>query len=478
MTWTRREVLASLGVGSAHALLLACGGAARPPSRPVAIDPELTTWLRDAVSTLRGAGFVTAHALAVSRRRTTAALDVLGAGVARGRADGVVLTVRDKDGSSREQVTNDLSRAGVLAAVRALTGSSSTKAMSVDFGPPPRAAPSPSPDPMRMGDSDMLGRVAALAARDKHQSSRIVYSASLLDIDDAHVWSIAPGRMLEQRLVRVRRSVTRVAWHGSRPMISEASRGWLGGIDAQDLTDEEIVGARENVLVLLTPRAFADGDHTFVLEPAVAANVFDVALRALVTRDAQRVPEVASRLAIGRSATAQLLTIVDDPTVSDAYGGFRFDDRGELAAPQTLVDKGQLVGRIDRERRPGHVGASETSPSHVRVHPGTVDNDSLLADGFALEEPIATIVDPSSDRIVIQVARAREWLAGRRTGRMFADIEVVADLSGLFGAITEISKQTKSIGIRDESEGQPRWRSVDTPWLRCRAFLRQRRRPV
>jgi hypothetical protein len=111
VTWTRREVLASLGVGSAQALLLACGGSARTPSRPVAVDPELTTWLRDAVSILRGAGFATAHALAVSRRRTTAALDVLGSGVARSRADGVVLTVRDKDGMSREQVTNDLSRA-------------------------------------------------------------------------------------------------------------------------------------------------------------------------------------------------------------------------------------------------------------------------------------------------------------------------------------------------------------------------------
>jgi len=441
------------------------------------VGPGLPTGRRGRGPVLQGAGF-RATALAGSRRRTTAALDVLGSGVARSRADGVVLTVRGKDGTSREQVTNDLSRQGVLAAVKALTGSSSTKAASVDFGPMPRGVENPTPDPMRMSDSDMLSRVGALAARDKHQSSRIVYAASLLDIDDAHVWSVAPGRMLEQRLVRVRRSVTRVAWHGSRPMISEASRGWMGGVDAQDLTDDEIIGARENVLVLLTPRVFTDGEHTFMLEPAVAANVFDVALRALVTRDAQRVPEVASRLAIGRAATAPLLTIVDDPTVTDAYGGFRFDDRGELAAPKTLVDNGQLAGRIERERRPGHVGASETTPSHVRVTPGAVDTEALLTDGFSLEEPIATIIDPASDRVVVQVARAREWLAGRRTGRMFADIEVVADLSGLFAGITELSKQTKSIGIRDESEGQPRWRSVDTPWLRGRAFLRQRRRPV
>jgi len=50
----------------------------------------------------------------------------------------------------------------------------------------------------------------------------------MIDIDDATVWSVAQGRDLEQRLVRVRRSITRVAWNGTRPIVSEASRGWTG----------------------------------------------------------------------------------------------------------------------------------------------------------------------------------------------------------------------------------------------------------
>jgi predicted Zn-dependent protease len=479
VSWTRRQVLASLGVGSAQAILFACGGAQRTQQQAVAIDPEISSWLRDAVAVLQGAGFARVHALAVTRRRTTAAIDVLGSGVARSRSDGVVLRVQDKAGRVREQVTNDLSRSGVLAAVRALAGDA--RAASVDFGPMPASVERPTPDPLRMSDSDMLGRVAALAGRDRRMSSRIVYAASVLDVDDSHVWSVAPSRLLEQRLVRVRRSVTRVAWHGSRPLVSEASRAWTGGIDAQDLTDEEIVGARDNVLVLMTPRTFEDRERAFVLEPRVAANVVDVALRALLTRDAQQVPEVARRIAratSGAAPGASVISIVDDPTVSDAYGTFRFDDAGELARPVPLIDKGRIVGRIERARRPGHIGMIESAPSHLRIAPGVTERDDLLADGFLLEEPVGTIVDPSSDRVVVQVARAREWLAGKRTGRLFADIEIVAELGPLLASLSDLSKETQSIGIRDEVDGRPRWRSVETPWLFGKALLRQRRRPA
>src|SRR6185369_14471234 len=105
-----------------------------------------------------------------------------------------------------------------------------------------------------------------LAARDSALSSRIVYASALMDIDDARVWSVAPGRDLHQRLVRVRRSISRVAWNGTRPVVSEATRAWSGGLDAQDLEDAEIIAAKEAALALMTPRAFEDRDYAFALD--------------------------------------------------------------------------------------------------------------------------------------------------------------------------------------------------------------------
>lgn len=467
MTWSRRELLQTLGMASGSAILFACGAAQKGGSRTTSVDPAIRSWLKEAVSILVGGGFDAPHALAVSRRRTTAAIDVLGTGVGRGRCDGVVLTVREKSGRIREQVTNSLSRDGVLEAARMLAGKA--RAADVDFGRAPGPVDAVVPDPDELNDGEMLARAAALAARDKDLSSRIVYAASTVDIDDARVWSVAPKRVLEQRLVRVRRSLLRVAWHGSRPFVSEAARAWTGGIDAQDLTDEEIAAARGNVLALLTPQAFEDGERAFVLEPTVAAALLDAAVRTLMTT-APRGNE--------RRTPSERVTLVDDPTVTDAYGSLRFDDRGAIAVPTTLVDNGRVVGPVTRARRPGHVGRAEVLPSHLRLSPGTTSADSMLEAGMILEGHTSTLVDPSSDRFVIQVARAREVLGRSRSGRMFADVEIVGNLSEVFGALGDLSKETKSIGIRDEVDGLPRHRSIETPWMLGKGMLRQRRRPT
>lgn len=492
MTWSRREVLGSLGVASAQALLWACGAPPRPIRRPLEVSGEVRSWLHDAVAKLR-TEFPFAHALAVSRRRTTAAIDVLGAGVARGRCDGVVLTVRTPDGARREQVTSDLSRGGIEAATAALLVRS-VKAASIDFGKP-QIAPLPfakDRDPHDVEDITLLDKVAAMAKRDKELSSQIVYAASLIDIDDATVWSVAPGRDLEQRLVRIRRAVTRVAWNGTRPVVSEASRGWIGGIDAQDLTDAEIASATRSALVLMTPSAFEDGERTMLLDPDVSASIVDAAARALLTSTSIRRPEVARRLAAGAGIAAAVLTIVDDPTVAGGYGSCYFDDEGEPATKLTLVDGGRVVGRladsgaVDRKvatvagrgRRPGHVGPVEAAPSNLRLLAGSVAADDLLDEGFVLQGALGAVVDPASDRVVVAVARARERRGGKDTGRVFADIELVGDLAQLLASVTAVSSSTQTISIRDEIDGQPRWRSIEAPALRLKGTLRARRGPL
>jgi len=478
VTWSRREVLATLGVASGNAILFACGAPSRRIARATAIDPEIRAWLREGVAILVAAGLDAPHALAVASRRTTAAIDVLGAGVARSRCEGVVLSARAPAGHTREQVTNDLSRDGVLTAVRALLGvraNAKLRAASLDIGPAPGPVERVVPDPDALADGDLLARVNALAARDKTLSSRIVYAAASLDIDDAHVWSVAPGRTLEQRLVRVRRAVTRIAWHGTRPFAGEAARAWSGGIDALDLTDDEIVTASDNALTLLTPTAFETKSRAIVLEPAVGAALIDAAVRTLLTSDAQRRPDVARRIA-ARGKLADRVTLVEDPTVAGAYGAYRFDDAGLAAAPVTLVDAGRLVGRIERTSRAGHLGRSEVHASHVRFAPGTTPAAALLDEGMLLEGHQSTLVDPSSDRFVIQVARAREYIGGRATGRMFADIELRGELTALFASLSGVSKESVSIGMREDVDGLPRHRSYAPPWLAGTAVLRQRRR--
>jgi len=473
----RREVLGALGLASSSTLLWALGcGSSRPPARrALQVSGEVRTWLHDAVARLI-AVYPTVHALAVSRRRTAAALDVLGPATARFRSDGVVFTVRRPDGTQREYVTSDLSAAGIDAAVTALDAPRQRK--SLDFG---RAPPTPD-EPPRLDDRDLRRRVERLQ-HDASASSRIVYAAALIDVDDAIVWSVAPRRDLEQRLVRIRQSVTCAAWNGTRPVLRHSERVCSGWLDDQPLTPADIATTRDAALQLMTPGTFDDGERTLVLDPSVAALVLDTAACHLLTSAVSRRPAVARRAALDTHLASSAVTLVDDPTAPAAYGGFAFDDEGELAAPLTLLDAGRIAARLTdhagagsgRGRRPAHLALVEPSPSHLALTPGQLDTAQLYTDGFVLEGALAAHYDPDTDHLRLSCARARELKAGNETGRIYPDVDLVGSLSALLGAIDAIAREPTTFAAPTPPNRPPTWRSIATPALRTRGFLRARR---
>ena len=464
-------MLAGLGVSSASLMLaFGCGAPVRQVRKAPQARDDVRSWLRDAVARLAPV-YPQVHALAVSRRRTTAAIDILGTGVARTRRDGVVFTVRDKDGMWRELATAELSRDGVQAAVRALAPAAKKPAALVFPEPPP-----PPRELAEMADDALRNRVGAIMRQDKSGSSRIVYASALIDIDDVTLWSIGPGMDLEHQMRRVRKRATRAAWNGSRPSVSEVERGWTGDVDDQQLSEQEVTNASLNAMLLMTPGAFEDGEQTIVLEPSVSATIIDAAVRGLMTSSAARRPEVARRLAVGAAVLSDQLTLIDDPRAPNAYGGFPFDDQGEPAARVVLLDQGKVAGRLARARRPGHVGALAVTPSHLQLVPGTAKRQDLVGEGWLLEGKVGAAFDPASDRIVVAVARARELKAGGTTGRVYADVELVGDLAALLASVTGVAAESDTSIFRDEIGGEPMWRSIQAPWLRARGVVRARRR--
>jgi hypothetical protein len=99
----------------------------------------------------------------------------------------------------------------------------------------------------------------------------------------------------------------------------------------------------------------------------------------------------------------------------------------------------------------------------------------MLDDGYAIEGGLTAVIDPSSDRVVVAASRAREWKKGKRTGRVFADVELVGELTALLASTSAVSSETRTIPIRDDVDGLPRWRSIEVPWLRILGAVRARR---
>jgi predicted Zn-dependent protease len=524
----RREILRTFGVASASSLLwaLGCGAPTQTVRRAPQVSDEVRVWLRDAVARLATV-HPTVHALAVSRRRTTAARDVLGAGMAHLRSDGVVLTIRDRNGAWREQATSSLTAAGVAAAATALGASRTPRP--IDFGAAPRAATAP----IALDERDLRRRVERLLRADAAISRRIVYAAAALDLDDAIVWSIAPGRDLEQRLVRIRQTATRAARNGTRPVVRTLERVWSGALDDHTLTDDEITATSEAVLEQTTPGAFEDGARSVVLDPSVVAILVDALVRRHLTAPTSaeapgtapyltrptgaKAPGTAPNLtrptgaeppgtdprltrtasadlahpgaALARSAGAALasplLTLVDDPTTPGAYGSFAFDDQGQPAAPLTLLDAGRITAHLSdgagRSRRAGHLARAELDSSHLVVTPGNLSTSELYSDGFLLEAGVDAAIAPFTDQIRISCGRARELRAGSLTGRIYPDVELVGSLTALLTAIDAIARDAVTSPLRPShatlvgDAAPPRWASIATPALRTHGVVRARR---
>ena len=485
MVFDRRQILGAFGAASASTLLWALGCGSQLPTvrRAPQVSGEVRTWLHDAVERL-AAHYPTVHALAVSRQRTTAALDVAGTGLARTRRDGAVLTVRERDGIRREYVTSELTADGIAAAVTALA--SSQRRRTLDFGRAPEL-PAESPP---LDERDLRHRVERLQ-RDATPSSRIIYAAALLDIDDTVVWSVAPGRDLEQRLVRSRQVATRAAWNGNRASLATVERAWSGWLDDHPFTDDDLAAASAAALELMTPGDFPTGEYTVVLDPSAAALVIETVTRTLLTAGASAAAARDSQLA------SPLVTLTDDPTTAGAYGHFAFDDEGEPAAPLTLLDHGRVAahltdhahGGAGRGRRPGHLALVEPAPSHLVLAPGATAATALYGDGFLLERGVAIAFDPATDHLRLACARARELKAGNPTGRVYADVELVAPITTFLSTIdgvADTAAQLTPLAEPPTTDADPTdalghasnaalWRSIAAPAVRARGLVRPRR---
>ena len=231
-------------------------------------------------------------------------------------------------------------------------------------------------------------------------------------------------------------------------------------------------------LALMTPGAFDDGEHDRRARAEVVASIVDAAARALLTTPRARRPEVAQRLAIGRerrvagcharrrSDGRAARTAASSSTTTASR---RRRSRWSIAA--SVVGGSPITrGWRGRGRRRATSGRSSRAVAPARRAGTRRADDARVDDGFSLEG--ASRRDRRSGersrRDRGRSARARSS-GGQRTGRVYADVELVGDLAALLASVIGDAPQRRAtIGIRDERDGLPRWRSIEAPWLRAK----------
>jgi TldD protein len=106
----------------------------------------------------------------------------------------------------------------------------------------------------------------------------------------------------------------------------------------QEEIADKLTGRVERQLKAATPRG---GVYPAVLAPEVVGVFTHEAFGHLAEADLTMSGSILADK-IGKKIVSELVTIIDDPTIPDAYGTFKYDDEGVEARPVTIVDKGVL----------------------------------------------------------------------------------------------------------------------------------------
>lgn len=461
--WTRRDLLRAVGASAAVAALTppGCGGSA-PPTVEVAgheLD-RLRDALRLAVDAL-GARLAAPFGFATVRRRTHAVIDLDQRGLFVEQRMVAIVGGRDRDGRWHERATDELSPAGVARATDLVLAGAPAGAAPDRASPAARVARDATAlvhDPRAVNRATWLAEAEALAARvAAHASSRIVYRAAWLTTDDDETWFVGADVDHRQRLVRGQVGASLITWHGQRPVAGEATVDGRFVPAAALLADNALAQAADDALTLSTPGSAPSGTTTAVLAPELVAAIVDRLLA---------LPALARAI-----RPAAVLTLTDDPTAASAIAGYPVDDDGAAARPTTLVADGQVGPALGAGsvRRAGPRWHRITGPCHLELAPGPTVAAALEADvvaGVTLEGLRDLRLDDDG-LLVLRAARTRQLARGQRTGRVWDDVELRADVGELLAAVTGVSQDRVAIALADDRPA----RGALMPWLLTRGEL-------
>jgi TldD protein len=402
-----------------------------------------------------------ASALATVVRRGEAAVDGNERGAAGRRLASLALSVTN--GKVRyEQATTDLRPAGVARAVKQLEARApKVSGRQVDLGPPRDFRSELNVDPRSVATEKWLERLDHLFERARRVGgSRVVYRGAHLTVEDTETLFIGPGSDLAQRIVRTRAGITLVAWTGSAPTVDHANRSGTLGLEALDLSLDELEAAADRALSLLTARVAPSGSFEVVLDPTISGLIaLDCLGRALEASAwhcgrarARAIAGVAGSMALGSEA----VTLIDDPTAMSAYGSYFFDEEGALAKPTLLIDRGVVRGPITDRASAAALGIRRTangrrsSPlepvaphlSNVAFEPGSADVAELIGqvkDGLLVENGLAVRADPRTWLCAIHASRAKQIRDGKLTGALYGNLHLRSDVPSLLRHVQSMS---------------------------------------
>ncbi|MFB0557357.1 MAG: TldD/PmbA family protein [Dehalococcoidia bacterium] len=225
----------------------------------------------------------------------------------------------------------------------------------------------------------------------KIQSTRIDYR----DFRRKVIFASSEGSYIEQSKPDLTLRLTAIAREDNEVQQAGLSLGSKGEFSVIEGLHQQVRELARRAVVLLSAPHVKGGEYTVVLDPVLAGVFVHEAFGHLSESDfLYQNEQLRNIMTLGRRFGGRQLNIVDDATMPDLRGSYKYDDEGMPASRTYLIHEGVLVGRLHSRETAAKMGESPTGnarainyhfPPIVRmtntfIEPGNSSFEGMLGD--------------------------------------------------------------------------------------------------
>jgi TldD protein len=362
--------------------------------------------------------------------------------------EGVQITI-----DHREERVSGFDRSALARAARSLTADRSFAARSVD------------PGPARVGDfctalspltlQEKLAYCRDLQQRLRRLDKRIINAQVAYSDDETSTVFCNRAADLAQRVQRLRVMIVIVVAGPAGVRYDYMIKSSAGEWDALSFSEAELQTLVDNALALLSAERIEPGEYTVVTAPSATGVIAHESFGHGVETDMFLKERAKAAHFIDRVVGSPLVNIYDDPSLPGAFGGYFFDDEGQLAAPTPIVEQGVFkrgitdlysatalnLLRSANGRRQDFSRKAYARMSNTFFGSGTTPLSDLFAqveDGIYLEQVSSGMEDPQGWGIQVTCHYGREIKHGQVTDHMFAPIAITGYVPDVLQTVSAV----------------------------------------
>ncbi len=204
-----------------------------------------------------------------------------------------------------------------------------------------------------------------ILAHDRVQTSSVRYRDTWVET----TFVSTDGASIRQEEVFCGASLTAIARDGMNVQTAHKGVGDLRGFRIVEGLDAECEKLTERAIALLGAEPVKGGRYTVIADPLLAGVFAHEAFGHLSEADfVYENPPLRAMMQLGRRFGADHLSIVDDPTLPEEAGSYRYDDEGTPGRRTYLIKEGVLTSRLHSRETAAKMGEEPTGNARALSH--------------------------------------------------------------------------------------------------------------